>query len=226
MKKLLVLAVCAVIAAIPASASAGFLTWNPLTIQSVYQTFVVGTHFALPIQNTVGGAKFVGNLNTGDPYPSFGAAEWGFKSDGLDFFGANHPGQDLASLGWSDLSAYSGFALTVTNQNEHDWDFVVGVIDINGKRAVSGATLSPTVSANLLADFASAEAGFDATQIYLIGFGVSGQTPVDGLDGTDYTYEFSVASAPVPEPGTLALFGFGLAGAAASYRRKRAAKKA
>ena len=37
---------------------------------------------------------------------------------------------------------------------------------------------------------------------------------------------FAESINPVPEPGTLALFGFGLASGAAMYRRKRAAKKA
>ena len=85
-----------------------------------------------------------------------------------------------------------------------------------------GATFSPGASGEAYGPYHTAGT-------YLIGSASTMQIGVSFLGsgaGDTYSLSTSFTVNPVPEPGTLALFGFGLAGAAASYRRKRAAKKA
>jgi hypothetical protein len=150
--------------------------------------------------NTSYGAKFSGTIRNNDP-------GYGWQYITID-------------LGGADLSAYDGFGLCIENVNENAWDF--GVIAIDGSFSYDQADFFEipifvptcfTVDFNLV----------DATDIHHVGFYVADDVP-QGAQADDYVYEVRVA--PLPEPGTLALFGFGLAGAAASYRRKRAAKKA
>ena len=147
----------------------------------------------------------------------------------------------MLAVGFLAAFATSSEAYVVSISGTGSYDGNWNVTTVNGVGSDLGSTLSPQVwygNAGLASTFASALQGslgypnfsggsgnaapFFAYLINSNGFAAQAfyqnSQSVSGLSGNG-TYVFAVASR-VPEPGTLALLGLGLAGLGLSRRRK------
>ena len=122
-----------------------------------------------------------------------------------------------------DLSAFSDYELSVANVNENTWDYALYVANIDdssrnitAQYSSTPVTLKNGTSTILDLDLSSANSTVDLTKAY-IGFSV-GDTLPTGTDHGDWTSESKVA--PVPEPATILLMGFGLLGLGIVGRKK------
>lgn len=120
-----------------------------------------------------------------------------------------------------NLTGYDTFQLVVTNLNENPWNFglFVGTPNINSIPASVAVDSSAILTLDLTTLSSPELASIDALGLY-----ITENLPIIGANGRqDFTAEFS--AAPVPEPGTMMLLGFGMLGLAI-YGKRRMNKEA
>lgn len=167
------------------------------------------------------------DVPTAAPYTRIdGHADAGSFTDTVSFtLDADHSGYVwlFARQDWffSNLDAIQGATLSLTNETTgQTWLAQNYALSQGGASYLDGGTLNlalagldPNKSLYLSGDFGAG--AYSAT--------ISGVAT--GLNGGTYVAKFSVTPA-VPEPGTVALMGLGLAGLMVAHRRQRSLDRA
>jgi hypothetical protein len=128
---------------------------------------------------------------------------------------------------WSNFNT---FALDIANVNENPWDFKLVVVDHDGKIRESGDPvtlpadkISPTFT-TFTVNLTSGVDSFDSKAIKWVYLQVSANLPLPNqeLNDDDYTAEYRIKPASVPEPASVLMLGTGLAmlGFVAGRRKK------
>jgi hypothetical protein len=197
-------AVALAVLAVSAQAGATVIDFNGKG--NGYYTGAVGATVAntLKLSSTGGDLIFMG--------PGYGGGDTNYYSyNGTDFL-----------MGYSDLTftRVSGAAFSVQSLDLKDWGGNVSSATVTGYFA-NGGSVVRQISLDSTPNQVK-QSGNDFTNYALSGFTGLNSFSVKGNSGSWLAVDnITINAAAVPEPGTLAVFGLGLAGLAAMRRRKQ-----